>query len=301
MNALTIAHLSDLHLPFTPALSPSQRLSKRQLSAWSWRKRRTVQRPEILDALVADVRRYAIDHFVITGDLVNFSLPEEFERAAVWLEALAPPERISIVPGNHDALVPLEDSRGLGRWHRWIRAEPDWPYVHRRGHCAFVGLRSAWPTAPLLASGELGLPQLGKLERVLVEEAAAGRTRIVLLHHPVADGAVSARKALTDRARLRAVLAKTGAELILHGHARDARLDSVRGPRDPIPCLCVPSSSALPNPHDEGARWHLVRLPAREEPALAEVRVRQWSIADSGFVDAATYDLCLPRASDFRM
>jgi 3',5'-cyclic AMP phosphodiesterase CpdA len=265
------------------------------LSAWSWRWRRKVQRPEILDALVADLRRHPVDHFVITGDLVNFSLPEEFRRAATWLEALAGPECVSIVPGNHDALVPLAEAEGLGRWDRWTRVEAGWPFVHHRGNFAFIGLRSAWPTAPLLASGGLGAAQLARLEKVLMTEGSAGRSRIVLLHHPVADGAVSARRALRDRARLRAVLARAGAELILHGHARDARLDSVRGPLESIPCVCVPSSSALPNPHDEGARWHHLRLPGRGEPALAQVRVRRWSVPDRGFVDAATYELCLPR------
>ena len=51
MNTLTFAHISDLHLPFEPRLTPRQRLSKQQLSAWSWRRRRAWQRPEILDAL----------------------------------------------------------------------------------------------------------------------------------------------------------------------------------------------------------------------------------------------------------
>ena len=36
MKPVVLAHVSDLHLPFEPALRPAQRLSKRQLSAWSW-------------------------------------------------------------------------------------------------------------------------------------------------------------------------------------------------------------------------------------------------------------------------
>jgi hypothetical protein len=39
MNTLTLAHVSDLHLPFEADLSPLQNLSKRQLSYWSWRRR----------------------------------------------------------------------------------------------------------------------------------------------------------------------------------------------------------------------------------------------------------------------
>jgi hypothetical protein len=62
------------------------------------------------------------------------------------------------------------------------------------------------------------------------------------------------------------------------------------GPDGPIPCLCVPSSSALPNPRDEAARWHLVQLPAAM-PGWAHIGVRQWSVDAGGFVDAATYTL----------
>ena len=300
MNALTIAHLSDLHLPFDPRLSPRQRLSKRQLSVWSWRRRRLVQRPEILDALVRDLAAHAPDHIVITGDITNFALPDEFRRAAAWLQALAPAERISLVPGNHDALVSIARADGLDRWRPWTRTDAGWPFTHRRGHVAFIGLNSALPTAPLLASGSLGAEQLSRLESVLLAEGAAGRTRVVLLHHPVAEHAVSRRKALTDRRQLRQVLARAGAELVLHGHARDARLDCVQAPRGPIPCLCVPSSSALPNAQDEGARWHRIRLPGLSEPPVADVLVRKWDPAAEHFVDAVRYTLRLPERTGCR-
>lgn len=294
MNAVRLAHLSDLHLPFEPRLSRSQRLSKRQLSAWSWRRRGALQRPEILEALVTDVRAHAPDHIVVTGDITNFSLPEEFRRAAVWLEALAPPGQLSLVPGNHDALVPVAEADGLGRWSAWTHSGGGWPYVHRREGVALIGLNSALPTAPLLASGCVGTEQLERLGSLLTEEGAAGRLRIVLLHHPVAQGAISRRKALADAAELRGVLEEAGAELVLHGHAGDARLDAIPGPRGPIPCICVPSSSALPNPRDEGARWHRVSLPTSDGPPRAEVLVRKWSVEAGAFVDAACYDLCLP-------
>ncbi|MET0656630.1 MAG: metallophosphoesterase [Steroidobacteraceae bacterium] len=294
MNALTIAHLSDLHLPFAPRLSPRQRLSKRQLSVWSWRRRRHVQRPEILDALVGDLAAHAPDHIVITGDITNFSLPDEFRRAAAWLQRLAPPERISLVPGNHDALVRVARADGVDTWRPWTRTDTGWPFIHRRDNIAFIGLNSALPTAPLLARGSLGAQQLARLESALLAESAAGQIRVVLLHHPIAEHAVSRRKALADRQQLRQVLARSGAELVLHGHARDARLDCVQGPQGPIPCLGVPSSSALPNERDEGARWHQVRLPGVGEPPVADVLVRKWDTGEERFVDAVRYSLRLP-------
>src|SRR5690606_28801687 len=103
------------------------------------------------------------------------------------------------------------------------------------------------------------------------------------------------RRALGDRAELAAVLQRAGAELVLHGHAHNARLDALPAPletRGMIPCLCVPSSSALPNAKDEAARWHRLRFVSETR---VEVGIRQWSQAAAGFVDAGCYELCLPR------
>jgi hypothetical protein len=295
MSTITLAHVSDLHLPFEPVLSPLQRLSKRQLSSWAWHRRGALHRTEILEALKADLRVQGADHIVVTGDTANFSLPEEFRRAALWLETLAPAARISLVPGNHDALVRVAEEQGLGRLAPFTRAADGWPFVHRVGSVALIGLSSARPTAPLLARGRIGAAQRSRLAAILAAEREAGRIRIVLLHHPVADGAVRWRKALADRAALREVLRREGAELVLHGHARDARFDAIAGPQAPIPCLCVPSSSALPNPRDEGARWHRLTLSCAGGAWYADVEVRSWSVDAQAFVPGGGYRLRLPR------
>ena len=296
MNRFTLAHVSDLHLPFEPRLSLAERLSKRQLSVLSWRRRRHLHRRAILDALVQDVRAAAVDHVVVTGDLTNFSLPAEFRQAAAWLAALAPASAVSVVPGNHDALVRVAAADGLDLWQAWTRTEHGWPFTHHVGALALIGLNSALPTAPLLARGRLGDEQLRRLERILVAEGAAGRLRIVALHHPPAPGAVGWRKALADRNALAGVLRRAGAELVLHGHARDARLDALPGPAEPIPCLCVPSSSALPSSADQGARWHRLGFVSGDERRV-EVAVRRWSPELDAFVAGASYELCLPRVA----
>ncbi len=288
-NTLRFAHLSDLHLPHEPRLRLCEHFSKRQLSVWSWRRRRAVQSPVVLEALLADMSTHRPDRILVTGDLTNFSLPAEFTAAAAWLGRLPVPA--SVVPGNHDRLVPVPEAEGWGKLAKWSTAG-EWPYVHRHGRVSLIGLSSALPTAPLLASGRLGSAQCARLGRVLAQEREAAQLAILMLHHPPADGVVSARKALRDRRELRAVLREHGAALVLHGHARNARLDSLPGPAGPIPCLCVPSSTALPNPHDEAARWHLLELPAASA-GWARVLVRQWSVEAGGFTDAARYELQL--------
>lgn len=295
MSDWTFAHISDLHLPFEPHLTWSQRLSKRQLSVWSWQRRHAVQSGEVLAALTQDLHAHAVGHVLVTGDITNFSLPGEFQQAAHWLTALAPAEHISLVPGNHDALVPVPAADGLGLWDAWTRLRDGWPFVHRVGEVSLIGLNSALPTAPLLARGHLGATQLARLERILTAEGEAGQLRLVMLHHPAAAGAIGWRKALADGAELRAVLRRRGAELVLHGHARSARLDTIAGPREAIPCLCVPSSTALPNPQDQGARWHRLRLTGTAADRWIDVTVRRWSIEEQAFVTDSVYELGLPR------
>jgi 3',5'-cyclic AMP phosphodiesterase CpdA len=199
------------------------------------------------------------------------------------------------VPGNHDALVRVPAEQGLGRLAAFTRAADGWPFVHRVGPLSLIGVNSARPTAPLLARGRIGAGQLSRLATILAAEREAERIRIVLLHHPVADGAVRWRKALADREALRDVLRREGAELLLHGHARDARFDAIAGPQGPISCLCVPSSSAVPNPRDEGARWHRLTLSCSGGSCRADVEVRLWSVAAQAFVPGGGYRLRLPR------
>src|SRR3546814_7268018 len=95
-------------------------------------------------------------HISVTGDITNFSLPGEFTQAAAWLDTLGSDHDVSIVPGNHDALVTIEHAQAWAHWQRWMRSDDQtdgWPYVRLRGEVALVGINSAVPTAPLLAGG----------------------------------------------------------------------------------------------------------------------------------------------------
>jgi len=114
-----------------------------------------------------------------------------------------------------------------------------------------------------LAQGQLGPDQIARLEAELTAARQASLCRIVLIHHPVADRVVKDRKALTDRGALQAMLQRSGAELILHGHAHRSTVSSVAGPNGPIPALGVPSAS-MSHGHGEAARWHEIAITPRE-------------------------------------
>lgn len=263
---MRFAHFSDPHLPLPPGLPRPLRLlaGKRLLGYLSWlRNRRFRHDPLVLRALTEDVAAHAPDHWLITGDLVNLALPVEFAAARRWLEGLGPADAITVIPGNHDALVPVPAAVGLEQWRPWMAGDAaeetaaEFPFVRVRGPVAFVGLSSAEPTPPFLATGRLGEVQVARLAEALAHLGGRGLFRVVAVHHPAEDGTVGRRKALRDAKALRKAIAESGAELVLHGHAHRAHLGHVPGPRGPVPVSGVPSASAGRNRHGRHARWHL--------------------------------------------
>ena len=153
----TLAHLSDPHLAPLPPVSARNLTGKRLLGFLNWRReRRNFHLREVLDRILDDIRRVAPDHVALTGDLINLSLPAEFVNARSWLESFGSPDWLSVVPGNHDAYVPMPWSEGLGLWQEYMSGDepaagkagamatgPGFPYVRRRGDVALVGLSSA--------------------------------------------------------------------------------------------------------------------------------------------------------------
>jgi 3',5'-cyclic AMP phosphodiesterase CpdA len=133
----------------------------------------------------------------------------------------------------------------------------EFPSLRLRGPLALVGVNSALPTALFMASGRVGAAQLAALERQLVELRDAGLCRVVLIHHPVTPGAVSPRRALRDAPALRALLARAGAELVLHGHGHRTLFSSLPGPAGEIPVVGVRSASDGTERPDKRAQYHV--------------------------------------------
>ncbi len=105
-DSLTILHLSDLHFNAYPK-NWEQWFSKRLLGAANWWLNRSSKYPsQRYLQLIEVVRQMGWDHLVISGDLTQLALPEEFAKARMALRPLLQDqERVSIVPGNHDYYV----------------------------------------------------------------------------------------------------------------------------------------------------------------------------------------------------
>jgi 3',5'-cyclic AMP phosphodiesterase CpdA len=270
MAAFTLAHLSDPHLPPLPPPTLRELAGKRALGYLNWmRNRRKVHRREVLDALVSDMRAQTPDHVAVTGDLVNLALEAEFAPSAKWLESVGMPDRVTLIPGNHDAYVRATQHRFAEVWGDYLGSDEasgsvTFPSLRRRGPLALIGLSSAVPTPPLMATGWLGRDQLDALERMLAGLAAEQVFRVLLIHHPLRSD--SRTKRLTDSSELLALLKRHGVELILHGHDHVHSTIWIDGPAGKIPAIGVPSASAVAHGHYPAAAYNLFSI-AREGAA----------------------------------
>jgi 3',5'-cyclic AMP phosphodiesterase CpdA len=267
MSTFVLGHLSDPHLAPLPKPRLADLAGKRALGLLNWRrKRHAIHRADVLARTVADLKANAPDHIAVTGDLVNISLADEFAPARAFLETLGPPGDVTLVPGNHDAYVQRAVGHPQAHWGEYMRGddgaersagEPAFPFVRRRGPLALIGLSSAVPTALLLATGRLGSNQLQRLAESLDQLGREGLFRVVLIHHPPRSKPSDHFKRLVDGEALRAVLARHGAELLIHGHDHVHSLQWLEGPRGRIPVVGVPSASAAPRGEDGPAGHNL--------------------------------------------
>jgi len=285
----TFAQLSDPHLSSPVPVRLADLLGKRALGYLSWRvNRRHRHRPEVLDALVADLRAARPDHVVVTGDLTHLGLPHELEQARRWLGTLGPAPGVSVVPGNHDVYAPGAGAHSLAGWAPYFVSddggEPAFPSVRVRKPAVFVGLSSARPSAPFLAVGEIGARQIERLAAVLADARRRGLARVVLLHHPPLAETTGWRKRLVDGAHLRAVLQSEGAELVLHGHTHRASIGELATSTGPAPVIGVPSASSTGPEPERLARYHLYRLERDGDGFQIWLSARSYDPAAGGFV-----------------
>ena len=275
MNAqITIAHLSDVHLAPLAAFWPVHWNAKRFLGFANWMvRRRKSHLRAVVDLLVADLRHQGVDHICVSGDLINIGLPQEYEMALLWLHTLGPPNCVSVVPGNHDIYTRLRKHTGVGRWARYMESDewgatlapgpgPRFPYVRRiNDTIALVGLNSAIPTPPGIASGEVGSEQIHECHRILDELGRMGMFRLVMIHHPPLVSQVLPGRDLKDAPALERAIIDAGAELVIHGHNHRDMVGWHRTATGLMPVVGIASASiGRVHRHEPLARYNVYRL-----------------------------------------
>ncbi len=259
-----LAHLSDAHIGPVPRPRLAELLGKRATGYANWLHKRARQHDmALLSSLVDDLKAQKPDHVAMTGDIVNIGLPTEIAQARAWLARLGGPQEVSFTPGNHDAYVPGAMkllAQSFAPWTCSDDGREGFPYLRRRDRIALIGLSSAVPTAPFVASGRLGGEQLAKLATLLKQTQAEGLARVVLLHHPPHRGGALPLRGLDDAGAFEEVIAHHGAELVLHGHNHSQSLHHLPGPQKKVPVVGVASASARPGAHRPAAAYHLFEI-----------------------------------------
>ncbi len=285
-----LAQFSDVHLGPLPQVTVADLASKRLLGYLNWQRHRArVHADAVLSALTVDMHEARPDHIVVTGDLVNLGLPAEYRQARAWLATLGAPNDVTVVPGNHDAYLASGVAHFTEQWRDFATGDgltasrSGFPFLRRRGPLALIGVSTAVPTAPLMATGRVGAAQAAALGPLLAEAGREGLFRVVLIHHPPAELSAVRMRRLVDARRVRAVIAEHGAELVLHGHNHRTSVVSTPGPHGPVPVVGATAASLRPRPHHAGGGYNLFTVEG--EPGAWQLGFRERAVTAAGTVE----------------
>ena len=252
-----LAHISDVHLGPLPAITWRELFSKRIIGYINWqRNRRKHMFANALDLVMAEANDWSADHLAITGDMVNLATGIEIRMVADWLKQAGDSERLSAVPGNHDAYVPGAHDKAMHSWYPYVRGDgdpEDWnkdyklfPYIRRRGPIAIIGCSTSIATPPFSAMGYFGRRQARETAELLKKAGEEGLFRVVMIHHPPIRGAAPSYKRMVGLRRFRAAISVGGAELVLHGHTHLNTRYSLPSKGRDIPVIGIASASQGP-------------------------------------------------------
>jgi 3',5'-cyclic AMP phosphodiesterase CpdA len=262
--SLVLAHLSDAHIGPMPRPRRRELIGKRLTGYLNWtRGRHLIHDMDLLASLVADVKARHPNHIAMTGDILNIGLKAEYPLARAWLETLGSPHDVSFVPGNHDAYMRSTMPELAATFAPWTSSDtgaPSYPYLRVRDGVALIGLSSAVPTPPLVASGRLGERQCEVCASLLSQCARDGLVRVVMIHHPPYRGGAKLGRALADADLFEAMIRRAGAELVIHGHNHRLSVAHLQGPGRSVPVVGVASASALRGSSEHRAGYNVFEI-----------------------------------------
>ena len=310
-KSFVVAHLSDPHIARVDQINKGDLLSKRLFGYLRWKlKRRFEQSYELLTILHKDLQRSKPDHIAITGDLTQLSLPVEFTLARDWLQSLGTSEQVTVIPGNHDTYVKTLWDQTLFHWLDYMLGDAQvqqtgsifslaelFPTLRIRNRIALIGINTAQPSAPHLASGAIGADQLKKLESILKQLNGQRLFRIILIHHPPISGVVNWRRSLTDAQFLQTLLERYGAELVLFGHAHKTVHGDLATPAGLIPAMGAPSASSLRRSGARQSRYYLYKITPSAEGWNVRMDERIFSLDQHRFIAGRQQDFSVPHGA----
>lgn len=163
-------------------------------------------------------------HVVVTGDLTEDGVPEQFELLAELLaESGLDPERVTLVPGNHDRYVePDEFERALrGPLRAYAASSCEGRVVELPGGAWLLPVSTAIPQSVLRSAGRVSELDLERMQQLARHARRAGKLALVAQHHPphgYGPAAWNWIDGLHNAAVGRALLSANAKLHVLHGH-----------------------------------------------------------------------------------
>lgn len=160
------------------------------------------------------------DLILITGDVTQKGLPDEFSAAGAWIRAM--PEPTFVIVGNHDVPYYGVIDRLFWPWRAFERAtgHPAHDGEFKRDALMVRGVTTArgWQARLNWSKGVIDLDQTRRAAQAL-RQAPAGALRILACHHPLIEMIGTPMTGDVKRGDAAAVIfAEAGVDLIMTGH-----------------------------------------------------------------------------------
>jgi 3',5'-cyclic-AMP phosphodiesterase len=222
---MRIAHLSDVHL--IAARSQRRTYGLRSRAVRFGRTNDPTLRGKRLSTALETVKASGADHLVVSGDLTELGDEAEYELfGEVLASSRIDPDRITLVPGNHDAYTARDGWQRalegpLAPWAKTSARAGTEVHVVDRGDAAFVPLDVTIHQSVLRSGGELRAETATRIDRLVRAPALEDKPVVLVIHHPPFPK--------HDNAAYRFVDSLKGSELVYELLARHRNLHLLHG------------------------------------------------------------------------
>ena len=213
-------------------------------------------RADLEDAIRALVAAEGPEAVIATGDLTHRNRADQHRRAGAFLRSLGP--QVVAVPGNHD-LPALPPRRVRSPFDAFVAVWGETEPVYRSAAVVVCCLNSVRPWRY----------QRGALSRTQLEHACAtlatappAALRVVALHHHLTSAPWrTGKRTIPKRSEMLALLASSGAELVVGGHTHQSvvveRREFQHAPGGVVLATAPGAGRPRPGRHAEAAGIHL--------------------------------------------
>ena len=273
-----IAHISDPHLCFADHNGGGKAFIK----------------------LMENIREKNCDHVVITGDIADNPLPEDFRFAAELFKEyeLTDSGKVTVVPGNHDIFGGAEKGidgikfiynnrqtdykKNLDMFTESFAGSFDpyrnFPFVKILDNIALIGINSIdkWSLDknPEGSNGRITDRDYTKLEKIFKSKKLKGLHKIILMHHhfalpdeteenkahPLWLKVIEWKMKLRGKKKLIRLFEKHKVKLVLHGHTHINEIYT-----EGKITFVNSSASSIPLTDDQNRFYHIIEIPGIED------------------------------------